>query len=69
MEKRGKSTAVFFRSSSAVKEFALGTTLADVALQKGEWKKATPCDTKDEKIHDFGGGNNDIHFVRVLSSP
>ena len=43
--------------------------LADVALQKGEWKKATPCDTKDEKIHDFGGGNNDIHFVRVLSSP
>ena len=58
----------FFRSFSALKEFALGTTLAEVAFQK-EKEKKKPYDTKDKKIHDFGGGNNDIHFIRVLSNP
>ena len=42
MEKRGKSTAVLFRASSALKEFALGTTLADVALQKRGGKQQHP---------------------------
>lgn len=46
MEKRGKSTAVFFRSSSALKEFALGTALADVALQKGVGKQQHPMTPK-----------------------
>lgn len=46
MEKRGKSTAVLFRSSSALKEFALGTTLADVALQKRGGKQQHPVTPK-----------------------
>lgn len=53
-------------------QVALGTTLAEGAFQKEKEKKKKPnkpYDTKDEKIHDFGGGNNDMYFVRVLSNP
>ena len=66
VKKRGKSVA-FFRSS-VLKEFALGTTLAEVAFQKGKIQKQNSMTSQDEKIHDFGEGDNDIHFIRVLSN-
>lgn len=60
----GESTVVFFRSS-VLKEFALGTTLAQVAFRKE--KKLKPVTSQDGKMHDFGGDNG-IYIVRVLSS-
>lgn len=51
-----------------LKEFALGTALAAVAFQKEKIQKQNSVTSQDERIHDFGEGDNDIHFVRVLST-
>lgn len=64
VEKRSQSTTVFFRSPLAP------PWLREHSRRRRKKKKPNkPYDTKDEKIHDFGGGNNDMYFVRVLSNP
>lgn len=55
--KRGKLIAVFFRSS-VLKAFAFGVTLTEVVFWNEKTKENTVT-SKDEKIHDFSGRNND----------